>query len=154
MCSPSGSLCFLCIPRVFLCHRPSCSQPSFCAWVLCSLEQIMECFSSSVSTAPSFEDVFSHNMWNPFLELLFLEQVSGVFEPFVDEMTWPRSHSLVILLLIYSATKKVRVILHEAPLGTIVHGAYLLLCGTITISVTSIYLNLRYLVHSPSLRQQ
>ena len=24
-------------------------------------------------------------MWNPLLELLFHEQISGVFEPFVDE---------------------------------------------------------------------
>ena len=24
-------------------------------------------------------------MWNPLLELLFHEQVSGIFEPFVDE---------------------------------------------------------------------
>ena len=46
----------------------------------------MESFSSSVSTVPSFEDLFSRNMWNPLLELLFHEQVSGVFEPFVDEI--------------------------------------------------------------------
>ena len=46
----------------------------------------MESFSSSVSTVPSFEDVLLHNMWNPLLELLFHEQVSGVFEPFVDEI--------------------------------------------------------------------
>ena len=46
----------------------------------------MESFSSSVSTVPSLEDVFTHNMWNPLLELLFHEQVSGVFEPFVDEI--------------------------------------------------------------------
>ena len=25
-------------------------------------------------------------MWNPLLELLFHEQISGVFEPFVDEI--------------------------------------------------------------------
>ena len=46
----------------------------------------MESFSSSVSTVPSFEDVFSHNMWNPLSELLFREQISGIFEPFVDEI--------------------------------------------------------------------
>ena len=46
----------------------------------------MESFSSSVSTVPSFEDVLSHNMWNPLLKLFFHEQVSGVFEPFVDEI--------------------------------------------------------------------
>ena len=54
--------------------------------VLGSLEQVMERFSSSVSTVPSFEDVFSHNMWNLLLKLLFHEQVSGIFEPSVDEI--------------------------------------------------------------------
>ena len=39
--------------------------------------------------------------------------------------TWPRSHSLVTLLLIYSATKKVRLILHKAPLNIIVHAVSL-----------------------------
>ena len=43
----------------------------------------MESLSSSVSTVPSFEDVFSHNMWNPLLDLLFLEQTSSVFVLFV-----------------------------------------------------------------------
>ena len=58
----------------------------YCTWVLCSLEQVMESFSSSVSTVPSFEDAFSHNMSNLLLELLFHEQVSGIFEPSVDEI--------------------------------------------------------------------
>ena len=49
-------------------------------------EQVMESFSSSVSTVPSFHDVFSHNMWNLLLELLFHEHVCGVFETFVDEI--------------------------------------------------------------------
>ena len=38
----------------------------------------MESFSSSVSTLPSFEDDFTHNMWNPL--------ISGVFEPIVDKI--------------------------------------------------------------------
>ena len=46
----------------------------------------MESFSSSVSTVPSFEDDFTHIMWNPLLELSFHEQVGGVFETFVDEI--------------------------------------------------------------------
>ena len=46
----------------------------------------MESFYSSVSTLPSFGDVSSHNMWNPFLELLFLEQTSGVFVLYVEEI--------------------------------------------------------------------
>ena len=46
----------------------------------------MESFSSSVSTVPSFEDGLLHNRWNPLLEMLFLEQVSGIFASFVDEI--------------------------------------------------------------------
>ena len=42
----------------------------------------MNSLSSSASTVPSFDDYFAHNMWNPLLELLFLEQVSGIFASF------------------------------------------------------------------------
>ena len=35
--------------------------------------------SSSASTVLSLDDDFVHNMWNPLLDLLFLEQVSGIF---------------------------------------------------------------------------
>ena len=56
-----------------------------------------------------------HNMWNPFMELLFHEQISGAFEPFVDEIDLAKkSRSLVFLPLIYSATRKAFTILHEA----------------------------------------
>ena len=77
-----GSIVFP-VPLAFLCHLWSCSQPPFCVWVLCSLDQVKDSFSSSISTAKSFDDGFSHNMWNPLLELLFHEQVSGIFESFV-----------------------------------------------------------------------
>ena len=40
------------------------------------------------------------------------------------KLTWLRSHSLVILLLIYSATRKVLTILHNAPSGTIARGVF------------------------------
>ena len=46
----------------------------------------MESLSSSVSTVSSFGDYFAHNMWNPLLELLFLEQTSGVFVLYVEEI--------------------------------------------------------------------
>ena len=52
----------------------------------CFLGQVMESLSSSASTVPSFDDYFAHNMWNPLLELLFLEQVSGIFASFVVEI--------------------------------------------------------------------
>ena len=50
------------------------------------LEQVMDSLSSSASTVPSSDDEFAHNMWNPLLELLFLEQVSGIFASFVVEI--------------------------------------------------------------------
>ena len=62
------------------------AQPSFCAWTLCSAEQVMESLASSVSAVPSFEDYFAHNMWNPLLDLFFLEQTSSVFVLFVEEV--------------------------------------------------------------------
>ena len=37
----------------------------------------MDRLSSSASTVPSIDDYFEHNMWNPLLELLFLEQANG-----------------------------------------------------------------------------
>ena len=30
--------------------------------------------------------IFAHNMWNPLMKLLFHDQISGAFEPFVDEI--------------------------------------------------------------------
>ena len=32
-----------------------------------------------LSTVPSIDDYFEHNVWHPVLEMLFLEQVSGIF---------------------------------------------------------------------------
>ena len=46
----------------------------------------MDSLSSSASTVPSFNDYFAHNMWNPLLKLLFLEQVGVIFASFVVEI--------------------------------------------------------------------
>ena len=46
----------------------------------------MENPSSSVSTVSSFGESFAHNMWNPLLQFLFLEQTSGVIVLFVEEI--------------------------------------------------------------------
>ena len=46
----------------------------------------MESPSSSVSTVSSLGDYFAHDMWNPLLELLFLEQTSSVFVLYVEEV--------------------------------------------------------------------
>ena len=81
----------------------------------------MDSLSSSVSTVPTFDDDFAHNMWNRMLDLLFLEQVSGIFASFVDEIDLAKIALSCHLLLIYSATKKVHMFQHENPLVTIVY---------------------------------
>ena len=45
----------------------------------CCFERAMDRHSSSASTVPSLDDDFEHNIWNPLLNLLFLEQVSCIF---------------------------------------------------------------------------
>ena len=51
-------------------------------YLKCALESPTSC----VSTTSSSGESFAHNMWNPLMELLFHEQISGAFEPFVDEI--------------------------------------------------------------------
>ena len=51
----------------------------------CFLKQVMDEVPSSASTAPSLDDYFEHNMWNPLLELLFLEQ-AGIFASYLVEI--------------------------------------------------------------------
>ena len=46
----------------------------------------MDRFPSSASTASSIDDYFEHNMWNPLLELLFLEQVDGIVDSYLVEI--------------------------------------------------------------------
>ena len=46
----------------------------------------MDRLSSSASTASNIDDYSEHNMWNPLLELLFLEQFSDIFAYFVVEI--------------------------------------------------------------------
>ena len=54
--------------------------------VFCFLEQVMHRLSSSASTLPSIDDYFEHNMWNPTLEMLFVEQVNGIFASYLVEI--------------------------------------------------------------------
>ena len=117
--SPSGSPCPLCISRVlWLCVSFALSLFPLGS---CFLEQVMDRLSSSASTVPSIDDYFEHNVWNPLLELLFLEQANGIFVSYLVE--W--SHCLVTLLLIY--------MLHRALLSM----EFLFVCGTIAILATS-----------------
>ena len=46
----------------------------------------MDRLSSSASTVPSIDDYLEHNMWNPLLELLFLEQATGIFASYLVEI--------------------------------------------------------------------
>ena len=82
----------------------------------------MESFSSSASPVSSFDDHFAHNMWNILLELLFIESRLRAFAyPLLLKLTGSKSHCL-ILPLISSATKKVRMILHDDSSGTFANG--------------------------------
>ena len=46
--------------------------------------------SSSASTVPSLDDYFEHNMWNPLLDLHFLDQVRGIFASYLVEIDLAR----------------------------------------------------------------
>ena len=77
-------LYLLCISRDFL---------SFVSFALsfshlgsCSLNHVMDNFSSSASTVPCFDDYFEHNVWNHVLEMIFLEQVGGIFASYLVEI--------------------------------------------------------------------
>ena len=58
----------------------------------------MESFSSSVSTVPSFEDVFTYNMWNPLLDFFSLEQTSSVLVPYFEEASGTVTRGIFILV--------------------------------------------------------
>ena len=75
----------LCISRAFLVVLCILALSLFLLGY-CFLEQVMDSLSSSASTVPSFDDYFEHKMWNPVLEMLFLEQVNGIFASFVVEI--------------------------------------------------------------------
>ena len=80
----------------------------------------MESPSTSVSTVSSFGEYFAHNMWNPFLELLFLEQTSGVFVLHVEEIDLAQiALSCHFLSLIYFAIRKVVTTMNDTSSGTI-----------------------------------
>ena len=46
----------------------------------------MDRLSSSASTVPSIDDYFEHNVWNPLLELLFLEHATGIIVSYLVEI--------------------------------------------------------------------
>ena len=50
------------------------------------LSSLMDRLSSSASTASSIDDYSGHNMWNPPLELLFLEHVNGIVGSYLVDL--------------------------------------------------------------------
>ena len=58
---------------------------SLCVFLLLHSRAMNPLFSSAL-TATSIADYFEHNMWNPLLELLFLEQANGCVAPFLVEI--------------------------------------------------------------------
>ena len=76
----------------------------------------MDSLSSSASTVPSIDDYFEHNVWNPVLEMLFLEQVSGIFASYLVEIDLAKialSCHFALDLLCY---KRCLCTIHGAPL--------------------------------------
>ena len=64
----------------------------------------MDRLSSSASTVRSLDDYFEHNMWNALLDLLFLEQVCGIFASHLVLIDLPRialSYHFALELLCY-----------------------------------------------------
>ena len=49
-------------------------------------QQVMVPISSSASTASSIDDYSERNMWNPLLELLFLEHVNGIVDSYLVDL--------------------------------------------------------------------
>ena len=52
----------------------------------CFLNHVMDSLSSSASTVPSIDDYFEHNEGSPVLEMLFLEQVSGIVDSYLVDL--------------------------------------------------------------------
>ena len=83
----SCSLCSVHSLRVLLSYislAPSLLfLPSLVHWFS---QQVMVPISSSASTISSIDDSSEHNMWNPLLELLFLERVNDIFDSYIVDL--------------------------------------------------------------------
>ena len=74
--------------------------------------------TSFVSTASSSGESFAYNTWNPLLELLS-NTLAASWYSLLMNLTWLTLLSLVSLLWIYYATRKVFTILNDSSSGTI-----------------------------------
>ena len=84
--------------------------------------QVMDRLSSSASTASSIDDYSEQNMWNLLLELLFFMHVNGIVDSYLVDLDLAKIALFVILLLIYSVTRRKCSSLHVDTLDTTVHG--------------------------------
>ena len=97
----------------------------------------MDRLSSSASTASSVNDYSEHNMWNPLLELLFFEQMNGIVDSHLAGVDLAKIacschfaldllcyKEEVLVLLIYSVTRRRCSSRHDAVLGTIANGVH------------------------------
>ena len=73
-----GSTVFFCAFHVTLWSCVSFGLSLFPRYS-CFSKQVMDRLSSSVSTVPSIDDYFEHNMWDPLWELLLFEQANDIF---------------------------------------------------------------------------
>ena len=80
----------LCVSHARICITCGFALSLFPARPFCSSGKAMASPTSSVSTASSSGESFAHNMWNPFLELLFHEQVCSFLVLNVDDFDLAR----------------------------------------------------------------
>ena len=81
----------------------------------------MDPLSSSGLTAPGIDDHFQHNMWYPLWNYSSSSTLMVLLLHISWKATWPRSHSLVTLILIYFVTRRRCLPLHDDTWSTTVH---------------------------------
>ena len=105
---------------LFLCF--TCSQPFVFAFSGSLLStQAMDRLSSSASTASSIDDYSEHNMWNPQLELLFLEHVNGIVDSYLVDLDLVKiafsCHFVLDFTLLQGRSVRLYTMIHCTPLS-------------------------------------
>ena len=97
---------------------------------LCNSRDSYSCVSLALRFFPSTTSssiTFGILYWNCFSS----SRPMVLLPPISWKSTWPRSHSLVFLLLTYYATRKRYLHLHDDALCTTAHGIPLCFCGSV-----------------------
>ena len=95
------------------------------------------CFDGS--TVPGFDDYFKHNVWNPVLELLFLEQVNGIFASYLVEIDLAKITLSCHFALDLQCNKEEVPALARRYIGHHCPWSSLCFCGTIATLVSSCF---------------